>query len=331
MERCHSDVVVGAHGPGSPKGAALSRALARRSRAGPPEQVKSYASRLRNTRCCEIQHSSMEEPLSCFKSLEPLRPNWPHSHRRFHIKDGVRVLDNETVVVDAKDRCIRTMKGQVRSSTGSVTYSATHLMKLELDVQDLAKILTGDCPGGGYAWSPKRLAHVFKERTGRAGCWATYELSFMAFLSLFPRTFEIFGDGQYVRLRAGLKGCASLLDTAQEAIIRLARARGGQERRERDEEEHGETVNVSTLARRGGGVHALYLPDLETNRLKTTYLGHKDTMSLSAYTDNVPSQVFNMTRAASTGGLEFSSGFGSPMRKGGGFRSPGQGPRWTAA
>lgn len=284
----------------SPKGAALSRTLQKRPRQGPPEQVKSYPARLRNTRSTHISHCTLTEPLSSHKSLEPLRPGWPHSHRRFHVNDGVRVLDNDTVVVSAHDKLTRTKKGLARTSSGTVTYSATHLMRLELDARDVAQVLVGDVPGGGHAWAPKRLEHIFRERTGRAGCWATHGLSFMAFLSLFPKTFEIFAEGDFVRLRTGCKGCAALLDTPEEAVVRLARARSGQEQREMDEEDRGAPKNSSPLSRRGGGACALRLPDLSTNRFKVAYMCNDDTTGFSAFEDQVPSQDANMVRNSTT-------------------------------
>jgi hypothetical protein len=292
---------------GSPKGAALSRSLQKRPRQGPPEQVKSYPARLRNTRSTHITHCTLTEPLSSHKSLEPLRPGWPHSHRRFHVNDGVRVLDNDTVVVCAHDRLTRTKKGLARTSNGTVTYSAAHLLRLELDARDLAQVLVGDVPGGGHAWTPKRLEHIFRERSGRAGCWATHGLSFMAFLSLFPKTFEIFAEGEFVRLRTGCKGCAALMDTAEEAVVRLARARSGQgepsqEQREMDEEakDRGVPKNSSSLSRRGGGACTLRLPDLNTNRFKVAYMRNDDTMGFSAFEDQVPSQDINMERNSTT-------------------------------
>lgn len=285
---------------GSPKGAALSRSLQQRSRLGPPEQVKSYPARLRNTRSTHITHCTLTEPLSSFKSLEPLRPGWPHCHRRFHVNDGVRVVDNDTVVVSAHDKLTRTKRGLARTSNGTVTYSATHLLRLELDARDVAAVLVGNVPGGGYAWTPKRLEHVFRERTGRAGCWATHGLTFTAFLSLFAKTFEIFAEGDYVRLRTGCKGCAALMDTAEEAVVRLARARSGQEQREMDEEDRGAPKNSSSLSRRGGGACALHLPDLSTNRFKVAYVHNDDTLGFSAFEDQVPSQDTNMDRNNTT-------------------------------
>merc|ERR1719367_2099665 len=103
----------------------LQQSLGERTSGGPKEQMRSAPERLRCTRNCEIMHSSLEEPLSHYKSLEPSRPHWPSSHRRFHLDNGIRVLDHDTVVIDAHDTMRKTKKGMMRCSSGTVTYSNT--------------------------------------------------------------------------------------------------------------------------------------------------------------------------------------------------------------
>lgn len=202
----------------------MQRSLQDRCGGVPREQTMSAPQRLRNTRCTEILHSSLEEPLSTYKSLEPLRPKWPTHWRRFHLNDGIRVKDQDTVMVDARDQHVKTKKGLLRSSSGSVTYSETHRRKAEIDVMFLAQIVNGGIPGGGHAWTPKKLQVVFKERTGRHGVWMDYEVPLKHFLSLFPKTFEQFGsDMEFVRLRQTLR--PQLLDKTEDAMTRLACAR----------------------------------------------------------------------------------------------------------
>lgn len=202
----------------------LQRSLYDRRRGGPIEQTQSAPQRMRNTRSTEILHSSLEEPLSTYKSLEPVRPRWPTYWRRYHLCHGIRVKDQDTILVEANDKHVKTKKGLIRTSSGFVTYSETHRRKVELDVVFLAQVLNGGIPGGGHAWQPRKLERVFKERCGRDGTWNHYEIPLKHFLTLFPKTFEQFGpDLQFVRLRHMLK--PQLMDNTEDAMSRLALAR----------------------------------------------------------------------------------------------------------
>eukprot|EP00913_Durusdinium_trenchii_P011038 g10362.t1 len=107
----------------------------------------------------------------------------------------------DTVVVPSRDTLTKTKKGMLRSSSGTVTYSAVHACKVELDAQILAQICGDGVPGGGHAWTPSRLSVEFQTRTGRSGVWVHYEIGITSFLLVFPKTFDLFGPGrQYVRL-----------------------------------------------------------------------------------------------------------------------------------
>mmetsp|Transcript_15535 Transcript_15535/g.35556 ORF Transcript_15535/g.35556 Transcript_15535/m.35556 type:complete len:315 (-) Transcript_15535:51-995(-) len=198
------------------------RQLGERTRGGPKEHVISEPLRLSRTRECELSHSFMEEPLTRYKRLEPSRPHWPKHFRRFHLMDGIRVLDQDTVIVSARDRIHKTKRGQLRDSSGSITYSASHRLKVELDVENLANIARQHPPGGAHDWTLAKLEWVFTERTGRRGSWAHYEVPFRSFLALFPKTFEFVGD-KFVRLRH--KSVCRILDKPEDAMIRLAKGR----------------------------------------------------------------------------------------------------------
>lgn len=202
----------------------LQRGLKERTRGAPFEQVASAPLRLRKIRTTEILHSSLDEPLSTYKSLEPVRPGWPAYWRRYHLCHGIRVKDQDSIVVEAKDLHVKTKKGLLRDSSGYVTYSESHRRKVEIDVKFLAEIVNGGIPGGGHAWTPGKLEHVFKERTGRPGSWVDYEVPMKHFLTLFPKTFEQFGaDLQFVRLRHMLR--PTVMDRTEDAMSRLACAR----------------------------------------------------------------------------------------------------------
>lgn len=237
----------------------LQKSLGLRSTGGPHEQVRSAPWRHQGTRNCEITHSSMSEGLSSWKTLEPLKPRWPHDFRRYHLGHGIRVTDNDTIVVSARDKIQKTQTGLVRSSSGTATYSQTQRQKAEIEVQELTHIMAEAAVG--FIWTPKKLAHVFKERTGRAGVWAHYDLGVRAFLLCFPKTFELYGkDHEYVRLRRARNN--SVLDHPEEAMTRLARARS-----------HGFLQQHASVPGSIASTDTV-LPELKTNRLKVSFLSH---------------------------------------------------------
>lgn len=246
---------------------ALQRSLAERDSGGPNEQIRSKPYRLQGTRSCEISHSSLLEPLTPWKSLESSKPKWPHAFRRFHLTEGIRVVDNDTIVVSARDQVQKTAKnGLIRSSSGSATYSQAQRQKAEIEVQELAHILADGPPGGAFAWSPQKLEAIFKERTGRVGVWSHYDLGIRAFILCFPKTFEMYGQNhEYVRLRRARN--TIVLDHSEDAMLRLARART-----------HGFIQQHATVPGAVAGVH-LELPSLRTNRLKVAFLPYDEPAS----------------------------------------------------
>lgn len=266
----------------------MQRTLGMRDRGGPREQVLSPPQRLRHTRGVEVLHSSLEEPLSHYKTLEPQVPRWPSTWRRYHLNHGIRVIDQDTVMVSARDKLCKTKMGLQRSSSGTVTYSHTHLTKVQLDVEVLGQICGEGIPGGGHAWTPAKMERIFRERTGRPGSWAHYEVPFKKFLELFPKTFELFGPEQcFVRLRK--KGRNLVLDVTEDAIVRLARARqdGFVEQHPRVEGTIGYNHEdfqglVSIMDRLGVpeekrpklSTKAPILPELSKHRLKAAYVAH---------------------------------------------------------
>lgn len=259
----------------------LQRSLAERDRGGPHEQIRSAPHRLQGTRGTDIVHSSLHEPLSTWKSLEPHKPHWPSTWRRYHLNHGIRVVDNDTVVVSARDKVQRTQQGLLRSSSGSATYSQTQRQKAEIEVAELAEIMAGsDVP-----WTPKKLEHIFKERHGRIGVWGHYDLGMRAFLSCFPKTFEIYGkDGEFVRLRRARN--STVLDHGEDAMRRLARARShGFLQREPSpripNKQHPDVGHNKTKVTEP----LLALPSLKSNRLKVAFTPHED-----------PSEHFGMFR-----------------------------------
>jgi len=267
----------------------LQRSLTQRDRGAPLEQTGSKAERLRNTRSCEIIHSGLHEPLSHWKFLEPCRPEWPTAFRRYHLDHGIRVVDHDTVVCSAKDSLKQTKKGLVRTSSGTITYSHSHYMKMELDAGILAQILCGGVPAGGHAWTPKQLQFAFKENTGRTGTWTHYDVSFMAFLYAFPKTFDIFGgSGEFVKLKKPRS--PTLMDHPQDAIIRLARARDTG-----FVQPHAE-VNGPDGPKGRLKHKTVSLPELKQHRLKAVYRPHEEgSMSQSSSRVGSPSSPHRWT------------------------------------
>jgi hypothetical protein len=241
----------------------LQMSLASNSTGGPYEQRGSTAKRLRNTRSCQIYHSSLQEPLAPYKSLEPLNPRWPRTFHRLHLHHGIRVVDQDTIVVSARDKIEKTRKGLVRTSSGTVTYSATHRLKVELDVEMLAQICGDDVPGGGHSWTPKRLEWVFKERTGRPGSWKHYDIGMTNFLCLFPKTFELFAGNTFVRLRRG-KGRGHVLDHVEDVMAHL-----------------GQVAALGPGALSKSQSDSI-LPELGAHRMKAAYVPYEPGSTMSA-------------------------------------------------
>jgi hypothetical protein len=176
-------------------------------------------------RFTEILHNFCHEPLPWYKNLEHIRPDWPTQMRKFTVKDGFRVADHHNIQVAARDQLQRTKKGKLRTSTGLVTYSSTHRMEFELDAQDLIKILREKEPQTrhGKFWSVKALEKAYQFRFRKHGSWARQGVSFKVYLSLFPKTFDLFGaDSDYVRVACKSRLCA--VDDSQDAMVSLALA-----------------------------------------------------------------------------------------------------------
>eukprot|EP00930_Biecheleria_cincta_P064245 TRINITY_DN49806_c0_g1_i1.p1 TRINITY_DN49806_c0_g1~~TRINITY_DN49806_c0_g1_i1.p1 ORF type:complete len:320 (-),score=52.58 TRINITY_DN49806_c0_g1_i1:49-978(-) len=264
----------------------LQKSLSVRDKGGPHEQMRSFPARLRFTRSCEILHSSLEEPLAHWKSLEPMKPRWPSTWRRLHLNDGIRVRDGDTIVVSARDSLEKTKTGGLlRSSSGTVTYSSSQRTKLELDVTFLAQILGDGVPHGKHYWTPHRLEHEFVHRTGRPGVWCHYDVGIVAFMLLFPKTFELFGPNhEQVRLKR--KVSTTVLDNVEDALVRLARGR------ENGKIEHHLDLTsspncfsqtnkwageqLSSMGFQDSRVKPVALPDLQKHRFKATFRSTAD-------------------------------------------------------
>lgn len=176
-------------------------------------------------RFTELLHNFCHDPLPWYKNLEPSRPQWPKAMRKYTQRDGFRVPDLHNVEVSARDMVHKTKKGLLRTSSGLVTYSATHRMQFELDAEDLAKILREKVPHlqDGKVWSVKKLEKAYQSQFRRHGSWSRQGVTLRVFLSLFPKTFDLFGaNNDFVRLANKSRKCA--VDCSEDAMISLAMA-----------------------------------------------------------------------------------------------------------
>lgn len=168
--------------------------------------------------------SGRADPLPYYKTREPFRPRSQSSQRSYHPKRGFKVVDHETICVPARDKVRRTRQGISRCSRGAeVVYSASQWQKLELDGEDLLRIMRELAPANQKVWTLQRIDKMFFEFTGRRGCWVLLGLPFEAYLALFPRTFEVYGGAGYGRCVRALHGAmARVADKGEDVMIRLA-------------------------------------------------------------------------------------------------------------
>lgn len=176
-------------------------------------------------RFTEVLHNFCQEPLPWYKTLEPTRPQWPKTMRKFTHQDGFRVADTHTIEVSARDQLQRTKKGLLRTSSGIVTYSQTQRYQFELDAENLASILRERVPHiqDGKVWSVKKLEKAYQNQFRKHGSWSRQGVSLKVFLALFPKTFDLFGaNHDFVRVVSKTRQCT--IDCSEEAMISLALA-----------------------------------------------------------------------------------------------------------
>jgi len=193
---------------------------------GPAHVRAPTVHKLEKRRHGEILHNFCQEALPWYKNLEPVRPQWPKQMKRWTEREGFRVSDLHSIQVSTRDQVQRTQKGTLRTSSGVVTYNAIDKMHMEIDAGDLATILRQQEPHGqssGRMWSVKKLEKAYHHRFRNNGSWERQGVSFRAYLSLFPKTFDLFGaDHDFVRLVCKSRLCA--VDFSEDAMISLALA-----------------------------------------------------------------------------------------------------------
>jgi len=188
--------------------------------------------KLRRSRSTPILHADIHEPAVDYKILVDDKIRWPHTFHRYHLIDGISVVDHGRVVLSARDQAYRTKMGKYRNSSGTVTYNYDSYVKVCLDADCLGDVLNDYPPNGVSAWKIHDVEHHFRLRQGRPGVWKDYKLPLASFFSLFRRTFELYGthadkNSSYVRLRHkwGANSRPKVIDNIEEIMIHLARLR----------------------------------------------------------------------------------------------------------
>ncbi|CAJ1430696.1 unnamed protein product [Effrenium voratum] len=118
----------------------------------------------------------------------------------------------------------RTKCGLFRPESGVVRYSIQHWMKFRADAEELLYIMRTKMPANTKEWSLHLLNKAYCSGCRRHGSWDRLNLCLHDFVSLFPRTFELFGPhSQLVRpLRSSV---SSVADGEEEVMKRLALAK----------------------------------------------------------------------------------------------------------
>jgi hypothetical protein len=107
-----------------------------------------------------------------------------------------------------------------------VSFDTQHQQKIMIDADDLIDILVTKPNNSTTAWTLAQLERTFRTLFGRPGTWWHYELPFVTYLSVFPKTFEVFGSRkEYVRLKHpwSTSTRARVLDHKDEVMTSLAR------------------------------------------------------------------------------------------------------------
>lgn len=116
---------------------------------------------------------------------------------------------------------VRTAHGLCRAACGVVRYSAVQDGKFRQDAEQLLYIMRRQKPVNCKIWSVVALQKAYQATVQRFGSWAKYQLHLQQFLSLFPRTFELFGSHREF-VRPFRSSCTSVADSENEVMTHLA-------------------------------------------------------------------------------------------------------------
>ena len=87
---------------------------------------------LQQTRYTPIAHSSLAEFLPTWKTRVPVQPRWPHKYHKYHLWDGLSVVDGDHIQVSSRDVVVDGLhrRGTRRLSSGEVHYLFDHMDKV---------------------------------------------------------------------------------------------------------------------------------------------------------------------------------------------------------
>lgn len=204
----------------------------------------------------------------------PFRPCWQKGRSA-----DPRPVHCNLVEIPALDRAIKTKLGQVRVSDGVIRYSAVHGVHFRSDADELLRILWHMKPHGSVVWSLPKLEKAYRMKIGRSGSWVRYELSLRSFLSLFPRSFELYGS-EDAFVRASRSTRTAVAEGDEEVMKRLAVAR------------HTGFIDQETQVEGSSRNMSKAAPDVQHCRARATYLPSSEPASRrpSRPASSVPSQ-----------------------------------------
>ncbi|CAE7796647.1 unnamed protein product [Symbiodinium sp. KB8] len=150
---------------------------------------------------------------------QPFRPRWP----RWKSGD-LRPVDRAIVEVPVAEELVKTKRGLYRPESGVVRYSAQDWVKFRADGEELLYIMRNQKPANCREWSLAMLQKAYRSSCRRHGSWDRMNLCLHDFLSLFPRTFELFGAHEQL-VRPFRSSVSSVADGEEEVMKRLAMAK----------------------------------------------------------------------------------------------------------
>eukprot|EP00930_Biecheleria_cincta_P075362 TRINITY_DN62524_c0_g1_i1.p1 TRINITY_DN62524_c0_g1~~TRINITY_DN62524_c0_g1_i1.p1 ORF type:complete len:248 (-),score=19.53 TRINITY_DN62524_c0_g1_i1:264-1007(-) len=116
---------------------------------------------------------------------------------------------------------VRSAHSICRAACGVKWYSAVREGKFRVEAEELLYILRRQKPVNCKIWSIAALEKAYQSSVQRRGLWTKCQLTLRLFLSLFPRTFEIFGARREF-VRPYRNSCTSVADSENEVMTHLA-------------------------------------------------------------------------------------------------------------
>ncbi|CAK8999216.1 unnamed protein product [Durusdinium trenchii] len=143
---------------------------------------------------------------------------------RSPIDRSTQALEDETRPLATGEWCGEARQMRQMAQRGAPDgYSVQHWTKFRADAEELLYILRNQVPANGKEWSLHLLNKAYCSACRRYGSWDRLHLCLHDFLSLFPRTFELFGPRK--QLVRPLQSSSAVADGEEEVMKRLALAK----------------------------------------------------------------------------------------------------------